>query len=743
MLKRFLLITLMSYLILIGATFNGVVQVQTRLLGGALIACLCLIWAWSQRRWRWHPTALDSAILLWGIAFAISLVANSEVARRSAIGLWFVGLYIAIYYALHHALSNKGLQRQWLVDGMLIAGVPIVFVGFAQVQMTLNAGLPIPRPVSTFGNPNTFAAFLVMLLPFLLTSLAAAKKPLPRTVLGVYAVAALGLGILTFSRGGWIGGAVALGVWAGLSLPLRRWWGLLSTILKSMVLIIGVGAIIGFAGILLYSLTLGGRTLDLRTWLYDTAVQLFAERPLTGTGFYTFGAGLARLNALPPLEPHSHAHNIILHVAAELGLIGLLPLALTGAIILRALWVGFRKRTQDRFLIIGLSAFVGFIVHQLLDVPVMMPTIALVAVVVLVLALPAREEALPQRHWHWQPVGLAFIGLILTLSGGWEALNYRDYVAALSSGIASSDYRAAADRLQVLIDRDPRLAIYSEQQGMLLGLAAASGDQGAARQAVASFVRYTTLEPSYVSGWANLAAMQAQTGDFAGAILSIERALVLSPDMWSLLYRLGEYREAVGDPDGARRAYDRTLRLNPTLMFSPEWNESPVRVTMTTGDYEVGAYPQTIFLLAQADVAAARVVWQAFPGHTISDSTFYVIHMIFALADGDPATANSLWDAARRTALNASHRGWLALGQAFRGEIALDQAMSAARAQVTPPPTGSDWALGLNKAYSQFLHLAIPRQFLPQVGYSEVDGMLLYLLRNEESLRRLMGAATP
>ena len=79
----------------------------------------------------------------------------------------------------------------------------------------------------------------------------------------------------------------------------------------------GAAALVVALALVAESFGIAGRTLELRTWIYDTAIQLFDERPLTGHGLFTFGAGLSRLNSLPPLEPHSHAHDVILHVAAE------------------------------------------------------------------------------------------------------------------------------------------------------------------------------------------------------------------------------------------------------------------------------------------------------------------------------------------------------------------------------------------------------------------------------------------
>jgi O-antigen ligase len=47
--------------------------------------------------------------------------------------------------------------------------------------------------------------------------------------------------------------------------------------------------------VLLQSLSAAGRTADLRTYIYDAAITMFTEKPVTGYGLFTFGRGLMRL----------------------------------------------------------------------------------------------------------------------------------------------------------------------------------------------------------------------------------------------------------------------------------------------------------------------------------------------------------------------------------------------------------------------------------------------------------------
>lgn len=736
MIRRAALTLLVAYTLLFGATYNGILDARLRLADAVIVGVVLVVWLLS-RRWRWHATPLDGAVLVWIAAFALSLVANAEAWRRIAIGLWFMGLYIGVWYILHDAFANGGLRRAWLVDALLISGIVPVFFGYAQVQVALVGGAPLPRPVGTLGNANSLASLLVLLLPLCAGRLIAARKPLGRTLYGFYGAVMLVLLLLTFSRGGWVGAAVGLAVWAMLSLPLRRRWSALRRPLRLIVVVTAVLALILVLYVVVESLGIGGRGLDLRTFLYETALRLFAEKPLTGSGLFTFGAGLSRLNSIPPVEPHSHAHNVILHVAAELGIVGLLALALTGWAFLRALRA--LRRDGDPVARMGAAAFAGFAAHQMLDLPAMMPALALVALAALALALPA---TVPRRQGRLQPALVALGGLILTLTGLWSALSYREYVSALSEAVASGDYRVGASRLASLAEADPSLAIYHEERAMLLGLQAASGDLDAAREAADAFTRYLALEPSYVSGWANLAALDAQLGKSAEAAAAIQRAIALAPQSAPILYQAGLYFEAAGDLEAARAAYNQAVAIDPDLILVPGWNDS--RTRQSVGDESrLSPLAQVVVRLERGDVSGAQALWDTFPSRGFAYSNIDVIRMALALAQGNQTQAEAALAGASRDALSANDRAWVHLGAALHDDSRFDAEIAAARAALELAPTASEWDVGPNIAYIQYLHLAIPRLFLPQFGYPVAESLLQHLLGDDAALAGLRAVVNP
>ena len=278
---------------------------------------------------------------------------------------------------------------------------------------------------------------------------------------------------------------------------------------------------------------------------------------------------------------------------------------------------------------------------------------------------------------------------------------------------------------------------------MLLGLAAAAGDTQAAQDGADSFARYVATEPSYAAGWANLAALDEQLGRLREATNAMNQAALLAPQSWSLAYRAGVYAEAAGDSEAARGAYEQAIALNSDIVLIAGWEDLALRRSLRGSDTISDPLTGTLTLLEARDVTSAQQTWEAFPAHGLDVSSYHVLATLLAQAGGDSTRAQAEFQAAERAIYSASDHGWVHLGRAFLNPEQFDQEIAAARAALEIAPTGGDWELGANIAYIQYLQLAIPRQFLPQVGYSEVDLSLLHLLNDADALAALRSGVHP
>lgn len=764
----------LSYLLAVGATWNGILNPQFPPLTLSLSALLIGGWLLLRRRagWRWHRTALDGALPLWILAFGLSLLANLDAARRIAIGLWYMGLYIGVWYALHDLLANRPRWRDTLVDALLIAGVVVVTFGYAQLQGWLTqaarlgiAAAPLPRPVSVFGNPNFLSSFLIVLIPLILSRAALAKGAPPRALLLLYALLSALLLLLTSSRGAWLGLLAGGALWGALLLAhhdllsfrrLRAWWDGQTRQLRAALAggaLLSLFFLLIFGIIFIRSFSVGGRTLGLRVELYDAAVQLFSEKLLTGQGLFTYGRGLVRLPDVRPDKPHSHAHNAPLHIAAELGLPGVAALLFTVALCGRAAGANWQTmRGRERVMLIGAAGGVlAFGAHHLTDLPAMMPAIALTGLLALALLVaPERQEEAftteaqrEQNEGGEQPdrlfvltsartAGVLLLWAGLLISGLWSSRVYGDYVAALRVAVREGDYRGAAAQLDAVIAADPALSLYHYERAFLLGMAARAGDAAALREAIAGFEQFIRLDPGYSAAWANLAALRWQAGEREAAYADMRRAWELNAQDWRLALNLANYAAQMGDAAAMGWAAE-VLREYPDASLYPELS-AYVQGAAILNALSPLARAAVLLEGRQTDKAAELLFPSPFePGPPPMTIGWRVVGALTLLAQGDARSAAETLAQAEALAVTNVERAWTQMGRA-RLAAALGDADGRARereaayASLGRDALAGDDLAAINIAYTQFLRLALPRFFLPQVIYPVDDPVLLYLL---------------
>lgn len=751
---------LLSYTLTIGATFNGLLNPDLAALTLVILLAAGLSWWWLRwrRGWTWHRTPLDAALVLGGAAFGIALLANLDAGRRIAIGLWYMALYAVVWYALADGVANRFLSRQTLADGLLITGAVVGLFGYIQLQSWLagwlqGAPASLPRPVSVFGNPNYLGAFLTVLWPLAAARLAISRSRPGRVVLVVYLLLIWLLLALTFSRAAWVGATAGAAAWGGLWLSgrgLLSWQALRASWQRQrrrmrifVAALAAIGLLAGAAGGLFFlrSFTIGGREAGLRVELYEAALALFAQKPLTGHGLFSFGEALVSLPGATPDKPHNHAHNLPLHVAAELGLPGLFALAVgLGSAVAAArrnrlmtthgLLAG--RVGDGRWLSLGAaSGAVGFGAHHLFDVPAMMPAIALTGLLALALAVLPDDPAPMTTGWRRRghALGLAALFGAVVATGWWSHSVNRAYVAALRQTVRDEDFADAAARLQPVVDADTGLSLYTFEQGMLWALAS-EADAAATSQAAQAFERFTAQEPGYAVGWANLGALRWQSGEREAARAAWERAVALDPENWRLLANLGALAEASGDETAARAAYEAILRLYPDAILYPGWRDSPLRSRLTdVNRLQLSVPGRVAHLLAIGRTDAARRVWAENP-QPEAVSTYALNGVLLA----DPKSGD--WLAlAEQIAVSRQERAWVHAGRAWRLRLAGQAAPAArenqqARQLVERMVLEADDVDAINIAYGHFLRLALPRWYAPGVYYPVGDPALLYLIQN-------------
>jgi hypothetical protein len=545
-LQRLVWAILFIYFAVYGATWDGVLDANRHYPTLVLLAILVVLWLGThiRRGWTWHTTPFDLIFVGWVVAFLLSVVANGETWRRSAEALWYMGFYIAVWYVLTDVISN-GVRRQYFIDALLIVGLlQVIFAGLQVMNFYNTGGNGFPRPVGTFGNPNTLGAFLVLIIPLVISQVLHSKGRVTKIILGLYALVALLLLLGTFSRGAWVGtgvglllvGVLSLAHWHMLSRhALRQWWQAQVTIMRMFTVIFVASVIVMSVAVVVFTLqsfSIVGRSGDLRTLLWQFALQLFGEHPLFGTGLFTYGHHLPLLWSIPPLQPHSHPHNAVLLIMAELGLVGLSVLSMSVFFVWRMTLANWRNAMREQPLFVGaIGAFVGFGVHHLFDTPSMLPIIALSGLLIMIVVVMPLQPRPMQARWRvvGHPFGMAVIWGVLILVGLWQTGIQLHYLNTLEQTAESGDFAQGAQDLAQVLQSDPNQSAYLLQRAYFLGRVA-TDDASVAPLALEAYRVYVRLEPYHASAWANIAALAWQIGDSETAKSAIERAITLAPE---------------------------------------------------------------------------------------------------------------------------------------------------------------------------------------------------------------------
>jgi len=601
-LQETILIIFLGYFLLIGGTLNGLVQFQLNVISTALIAIIMAVWLGCRiyRRERLPRTGLVLPVTAFLGAQLIATTLSSD-PRRSLGNTWLVVLYGLAFYLLFDLLRH-GWPAELVVKSLLVISSIVVVLGLVEIGQWYADWLAIggwahPFPPVTLrvraflGHGNFAAGFLNLLIPLALTRFVWTRDRIPRLLLVLWLVAALLIVFFSSSRGGWLGTATALGTALSLlvliSSPKRsldglrrwiraRWW--LAVALGCGLALMAAGMIwLGFRQL---QHPTHGPILTARRDFWLTAWRAFQSSPLWGTGPFTYGTQYVKYNSVPPGSLFAHAHNYLINLAAETGLIGLASVGWLIVAVLRALVQSWQRAGREhRLLIAGCAgSLAGCAVHNLADTILTMPTIVLTLVAVLAVALVDQSSGLPsgKPDLRLSMAWLLLPGILLIGAAFYSNLAYKPFHQGIWAA-NTGDWASAAPLLDQAAQSDPHLAFYHLQSGYAHGvLAAEPSGRADLGQAITQHEMGIALEPNYSLNHANLASLYWQAERQAEAVQQMEMAVALAPQSGLYHLNLGFYYEGLGREEQAKAEYHRALAQS-YLAQASWWRQSSLR----------------------------------------------------------------------------------------------------------------------------------------------------------------------
>ncbi len=336
------------------------------------IILLVLLVGWvyeiSFQRSKFTPFGRDLAA--WFYPFAAACALSSLSAEHKDWVAFELIRILKFAFILIYVRYNIGRKEMvWVIAGIGAAVLLQSSIGVYQVLMKkveFLAGETWYRAQGTMGHPNIFAPYLLLTVPLFLCLGATEKNRLFRTLYwGVSAAGLIGIA-LALSRLPWMLALMeVLFIMFGLVLlrymPVKRVLGLFFTGGALILLLSGP-----FYSKILERFTENfSDSVDIRTFLNKSAIEMAGKSPLTGIGMGNSQAHLARIPELADQKVKAEEsgnfhfaimiHNLYFYLLAETGIVGIIFFAI---FIVGVYISGFRSlkaaRGTWRFLCLGM-----------------------------------------------------------------------------------------------------------------------------------------------------------------------------------------------------------------------------------------------------------------------------------------------------------------------------------------------------------------------------------------------------
>ena len=288
------------------------------------------------------------SMLLFGVSLLASCFISYDRADSVRVLLFFITSFMLcmILYASLREAKDFGILGGFMYAALILTSLLAFYQRLTGVEadasltdLTLNRGMP-GRVFSTLGNPNNYAEFLVLFMPFAFAyALSHEKGTAKRRALIGGMVLPLGAILLTYSRSGWSALAIAAAIF--IMLYDKR--------------LIPVFAILGVCALPFVPSTIWNRILTIgnlqdssssyRVDIWTGCLKMLKEYWFTGVGLGTGGfAAIYPRYAVGEsgVAPHSHMH--FMEMLVELGALGFLSyISLTFCLIRRSFVSSSRK----------------------------------------------------------------------------------------------------------------------------------------------------------------------------------------------------------------------------------------------------------------------------------------------------------------------------------------------------------------------------------------------------------------
>ena len=556
--KEIALITILGLLIPIAGSSKGQLELATRVLTHVAMITIVLAWLGYKlaRRERMPTTPLDIPIALLLLVTLTSTVFSMDV-RLSLEGLLLVPFYALFFYLvadlLQHGWPDVLFVRALIIATAIVCVLPIQeavqwYLRWYEIGGSAHPIPPVLFRISTsVGGPNNLAAHINLVVPLALAAMVLVPQRRARVLLAGWLLLVFSVELLTLSRGGLlgaIGGVMITTILVALSLRRQGRLAIFADWCRSHKPFAAL-AVCALSLMIVSAATISFRFLtnpsrrgsnQIRLGYWSAATTVLKERPLTGAGYLTYAPQYQRFASIPPMPPTSKAHNAILTIAAELGLLGLAASAALAGTLFAALRTVWERASGRRQLLIAgcVGSLAGFLIHSMVDDFVHLPLFVFEqCLIVAVLLTPGGtsrttiSSVVPVRSGvRVRTVIVPFLLVAAVLL--WTDVPYFYMVRGAIMG-TQARWEQATYWVNKATELDHFFGFYHFQLGFVYGHLASKEGSPHLDQAIEQYQVGLSQEPYYSLNHANLAALYWQDGQTEVALDCVREAIDLAP----------------------------------------------------------------------------------------------------------------------------------------------------------------------------------------------------------------------
>ncbi|MCH7588172.1 MAG: O-antigen ligase family protein [Chloroflexi bacterium] len=602
-----------SLLLLIVIAFHSiglaVAQIRYFTLGIYIVAGFLwiILLGRSKRELRIPRLILPLAVIA---IYQFLLIVVSPVAfygfEIALMGIFYLLIFVFFIDSLHGAWDIETWENALISSAILFAlidviGIVLWFRNWAAISGSV---WPLPpfgyRSEGSFlSHPNLMAAYINLVLPLVITRLILAKGVVKKATWVLLMLFFAAIEYFASSRGAWLGAIAGISVMIVLlnlktfaqRIPFQKRLRSLTTASNMMKLlsILVVGAVIGFIFLQQVLLTRGSTAGSSgRFAIWANAFSVFRASPIWGNGPSSMRVLYAVQAGLPPGFSAGHAHNAILQIAGELGVIGLAIVGWLALLVVRTFnqaWKTVPESSRPR--LAGYAGiFVALAVQHMFDYAFeLLPyTVAVLLLLAFLIHLAPNTEKIVFRKRLAVPLfaGLLVLyglGSAFTLSGSTEFQQGIDAARNDNWALAQSQICAAYD-----------VNAYISTYAFQCALAQAqytyeekTNDEESLASAIMTYKDGLAADPYWPVYWANLAALEWATGDRDNAMAHMQLALASAPNNATFALNLGRMEEHLGYDQDAQAHYLQALTLGPQLEASQYFHQTELRRQTLSG----------------------------------------------------------------------------------------------------------------------------------------------------------------